>query len=294
MRSFVRLFFILSTSVATHAQKPSKLLLEARLAYEAKDYAACAEKYEAAINGGANPLEPAYNAACCWALLGNADRAFGAVERALHAGWRDVDHLENDADLLSLHSDSRWDVVVQHCRRARERLAASIQAPELRDELLRRMTEDQRVRLNPPAFWEWEKLKEWRRIDADNTAFMKTAIEKHGWPGKSMVGEDGALAAFLLVQHANPDVAFQKKCLPLLAQAVERHEAMASHWAYLTDRILVEEGAPQRFGTQFHDVNGPLVPEPIEDEVNVDARRGEVGLPPLSEYAKQIREVERR
>ena len=103
-----------------------------------------------------------------------------------------------------------------------------------------------------------------------------------------MVGEDGALAAFLLVQHADRDPQFQKKCLPLLEAAVRVGEASASNLAYLTDRVLIAEGKPQRYGTQFQTVGGKSAPFPIEDAENVDARRNAVGLGPLAEYAKQI------
>ena len=118
---------------------------------------------------------------------------------------------------------------------------------------------------------------------------MKTVIERHGWPGKSMVGSDGAQAAFLLVQHADAEPAFQKRCLELLAKAVKQGEATGDQLAYLTDRVLVAEGKPQRYGTQFYTVGGKLAPRPIEDEANVDARRKEVGLPTMAEYERQMR-----
>ena len=79
----------------------------------------------------------------------------------------------------------------------------------------------------------------------------------------------------------------------LLTEAVAQKEAQADHLAYLTDRVLVAEGQPQRYGTQFYTDKGELKPRPIEDEANVDARRKEVGLPPLAEYARQLRELER-
>jgi hypothetical protein len=43
------------------------------------------------------------------------------------------------------------------------------------------------------------------------------------------------------------------------------------------------------YGTQVRsgaDTNDRWVPQPIEDEANVDARRATVGLPPLAEYLK--------
>jgi len=49
--------------------------------------------------------------------------------------------------------------------------------------------------------------------DADNLLRMKEIIAKYGWTGKSLVGTDGATAAWLLVQHSDRDVAFQRLAL---------------------------------------------------------------------------------
>lgn len=131
-------------------------------------------------------------------------------------------------------------------------------------------------------------MKKMREIDARNTAWMKEVVDKHGWPGKSLVGPDGAQKAWLLVQHADQDLAFQKRCLPLLAEAVKKGEAKPEQLAYLTDRVRVADHEKQVYDTQFHEVGGKMEPYPIEDEANVDKRRKEFGLPPLAEYCKMI------
>jgi hypothetical protein len=175
---------------------------------------------------------------------------------------------------------------------------------ELRKELLRRAAEDQEAR---EQFMEWERHKpaadpkadkaadapaarKMREIDRRNTEWMKGIVDRHGWPGKSLVGAEGARAAFLLVQHADHDRPFQKRCLALLAEAVKKGEAAGAHLAYLTDRVRVGDKRKQVYGTQCRTVDGKVVVEPIEDEANVDRRRKEVGLPPLAEYLKQVEE----
>jgi len=286
--------FLVFFAVAIQAEDSAALISQAAAAYEAQDYARAAKLYEAAIEAGPAALSSAYNAACCYARLGRADDAFTRLAKALDAGWRDVERLKADAAFESLHADHRWDLAVQRCQSEMDKYTRSLKGPALREELLKRMNEDQRIRMAAkPGLLEWKKMREWRKIDADNTAFMKTVIEKYGWPGKSMVRDDGAVAAWLLVQHADADVAFQKQCLELLKKAVQQAEASADHLAYLTDRVLVADGKPQRYGTQFHTVNGEQRPLPIEDEANVDARRKDVGLPPMAEYVEQMREMER-
>ncbi|MCH8148566.1 MAG: hypothetical protein IH987_11315 [Planctomycetes bacterium] len=289
MLRIITFSLILLLPLAARGEDTATLISQASTAYEVKDYARSAMLYEVAIMAGASPRVPSYNAACCYALLEKADEAFTWLGQSLDAGWRDVAQLRNDTDFQSLHADPRWEAVVKRCEEVEAAFAKSPKEPVLRDELLERMKEDQRIRFEPDP-----NMSEWRKIDKDNTAYMKKVIDKHGWPGKSLVGADGAMAAFLLVQHASPDTAFQERCLPLLRKAVEQGEARAPDMALLTDRVLVHAGKSQRYGSQFHTVDGQLVPFPIEDEANVDALRKEVGLRPLAEYAKQLRAMQQQ
>ncbi len=112
---------------------------------------------------------------------------------------------------------------------------------------------------------------------------MKVIVAKYGWPLKSMVGGDGGTAAFLLAQHADRDPKFQRRCLDLMAKA-PKGEVASQNLAYLTDRVLVNEGKKQLYGTQFWSVQGTMLPRPIEAEGELDQRRKAVGLSPMSEY----------
>jgi hypothetical protein len=75
-------------------------------------------------------------------------------------------------------------------------------------------------------------------MDDDNTAWLRTAIDEYGWPGRTLVGAEGAHAAWLIAQHADRSPAFQRRCLKLLENAVAAGEAEAADLAYLTDRVL--------------------------------------------------------
>ena len=63
----------------------------------------------------------------------------------------------------------------------------------------------------------------------------------------------------------------------------------ASSLALLEDRVLAREGHPQRYGTQFQQRGGMTRPLPMEEAVH--ARRAEVGLQPLEDYAATLSEV---
>jgi len=278
------------TCIVAQTNDPLESLAHARNAHQTKDFASCATGYSdvaIALPGAPSPL---YRAACCHAMIGHIDLAFEFLNKALDADWHDVDELKGEEDLEALRCDPRWTTVLKRSEEAAVRFQKSCNAENLRGELLNRMKEDQRVRLDPPKLWEFGKLADWRRIDSENTSFMKAVIDKCGWPEKSLVGEVGSLAAFVLVQHAE-NVPFQTKCLSLLTDAVDRGEARPQDRAYLLDRVLVREGKPQRYGTQFQGTGLDLKPYPIDDEANVDARRREIGLPPMAEYAKQLQEI---
>jgi hypothetical protein len=127
-------------------------------------------------------------------------------------------------------------------------------------------------------------------VHADNAKALERIIGEFGWPGSSQVGDDGAEAAWLVLQHAIANPGLQRKCLQLLKAAAEIGEVPAPHAAYLEDRIHAFEGRPQRYGTQFDwDDNGQLSPLPLEDPARVDSYRASVGLGPLSEKIEEVR-----
>jgi len=135
---------------------------------------------------------------------------------------------------------------------------------ELRVELLRRAEQDQRTRHALDRFLaaspdgrmagtdpeEGRAIDRLGEIDAANTGWLRAIVESRGWPTRSLVGEDGARAAWLLAQHADEDPDFQLRCLELMSCA-DPAEVDAVNLAYLTDRVQLALGQEQTFGTQM-------------------------------------------
>ena len=127
-------------------------------------------------------------------------------------------------------------------------------------------------------------------VDSRHLGRLKEIVDQYGWPGKSLVGEDGANAAWLLVQHATQDPKFMKHSRSLMKRAVEKGEASPKDYAYLLDRVRLQDGKPQLYGTQFvQDSKGRLVLQPLKDPEDVDERRRKVGLMPLAQYEAELR-----
>jgi Family of unknown function (DUF6624) len=176
----------------------------------------------------------------------------------------------------------------------------------LREELVKRMKVEQAVReevakavpSTSPTVAEDSKKPEVQaifqkmaRIDRDNLTWLKKVVADKGWPTKSMVGQDGALGAFLIAQHATTDLEFMNTVLSHLRKAYKSGDAEGQWVALMTDRLLVlREKKKQLYGTQLDAKDGKIVPLPIEDEANVDKRRKELGMPPLAEYLKFVSE----
>jgi hypothetical protein len=131
---------------------------------------------------------------------------------------------------------------------------------------------------------------EMEAIHLENASLLLEAFQAIGWPGRSVVDDDGAEAAFLILQHAisRPDV--QRRGLALLLDAVPNGDGSALDAAYLGDRIAMYEGRGQLFGTQFDwDADGMLSPAPIAEPATVDSRRASLGLIPIAEAVAEMR-----
>lgn len=131
---------------------------------------------------------------------------------------------------------------------------------------------------------------EMQAVHEENAAILDRAIQERGWPTSAMVGEDGAEAAWLIMQHAIGLPEFQRKCFKLLKEAAATGEIPPWQPAFLLDRILILERKPQVYGTGFDwDEDGLMSPRPIADPASVDERRAAVGLPPLAEATARHR-----
>jgi Family of unknown function (DUF6624) len=71
---------------------------------------------------------------------------------------------------------------------------------------------------------------------------------------------------------------------------LDRNDIKRMNSAYLEDRIRINEGEPQLYGTQFFGEGENYGPRPIEDLEHVDERRKAAGMESLAEYTKMLKE----
>ena len=126
-------------------------------------------------------------------------------------------------------------------------------------------------------------------IDRNNTSRLKEIVQHLGRPTISLVGEEASYAAWLIIQHADHDTVFQKKCLELMKKT-PKGDVLLPNIAYLTDRVAVNLGKPQTYGTQFYkNTRGEIVPRPIRNPKTVEQRRKRMGLETFEVYTQKMK-----
>lgn len=281
----------------TVSPKYSALIKKADAAWRVKNYRNAGMIFSQAFKlEGKNALAyDRYNAACAWAHAEMKDSAFAQLQYIVaEKMYSKYEEIINDRDLNSLHKDKRWKTLIKDVQLNIEKKEAMLNKP-LIAQLKTIYLDDQEHRkqmdsINSTFGFQSKEVKDlWKTInetDSLNLIQIKQILDEQGWLGPEIVGTDGSTTIWLVIQHA--DQKTQEKYLPMMREAVKNGKADAGELAYLEDRVALKQGKKQKYGTQVtgNRETGIQTVSPIEDEVNVDKRRAEVGLGPLADYLK--------
>lgn len=183
--------------------------------------------------------------------------------------------------------------------------ASTASTPEVAD-LFRRVAKDQLIRfsatiaqthahwargLSDPALGYAYRIVALKGcgVDEANTAWLRERVATHGWFTISAHGPEADQAAFVLIQHADRNPAFQAEMLAKLEKLVQTGETRPLNYAMLFDRVAMHQGRPQRYGSQGRCTgDGHWTAFETEDPATLDQRRASVGLQPHADYVAQI------
>ena len=87
---------------------------------------------------------------------------------------------------------------------------------------------------------------EMERVDSLNQATVFGILDKEGWP--SHLSDKANRAIWIVIDHS--DLAYRSKYLGLVKEKAEHGVLDITDYAILNDRVLMEEGKPQIYGTQ--------------------------------------------
>ncbi len=133
------------------------------------------------------------------------------------------------------------------------------------------------------------------RIDSANLVRIEKIIAQYGYPGKTLVGTPANEAAYYVLQHS-PKI---KQYFPIIESAARKGELPFTRFATMQDRLLMQEGKEQIYGTQGYGFAskgadgkpGPMQMFiwPVGDPKNVNRRRKEAGFPDtVEENARRL------
>ncbi len=279
-------------------QRPNnylQLIKEAKELYKNKEFEKSGKKFSEAffVNGNHGIVSHRYYATYSWFFANEIDSAFSQLfEITKSENINIYDKILADSNLLPLHSDKRWNEVKELFKarveeidsKKNNKLIAILDTIHQDDQKYRK----QKRELEKKYGRDSEEMKaHWKKIgekDSINLIKVKKILDEYGWLGSDIIGRQGNLTLFLVIQHS--DLETQLKYLPKLREAVKKGDIYMANFVLLVDRIALRQGKKQIYGSQFgrDEETGEYYISPLIDPKNVDKRRAEAGLGTLQEY----------
>lgn len=230
---------------------------------------------------------PAYNDAVSAAYEGNVDYAFSLINELIDEDLF-LDEIETDRNFKILHKEAKWATLIDKIKEIKsnyyEDIRLRVKDVQNRDQGIRLLylnTENDSLKV---AIHNYMRTV----VDKDCAEEVCSILDKYGWLGADEIGSEANETLFLGIQHVD-DLIVQEKYLPKLKNAVNSGKAEGWHLAFLTDRILMNQGKKQIYGTQKIISKDPeksfIIPLEYPDKV--DELRGELGMSTLAEALEE-------
>jgi hypothetical protein len=262
-----------------------------------KQYLPAAQKYSAAFKsfGWKGYTTHRYDAARSWAFAGVADSAFFNLERiTAKANFGDFNALEQEPAFAALRSDARWPELIKQAKKNsgineatfNGNLFQLIDSLAREDQKWRHLSREMRNSGNSDSVKLAETYEMMRRTDSLNHLALIDIVARHGFPDYDQLGAEGTHNFWLLMQHQDQHPDFQEDVLKRMEIAVGQQKADGKDYAYLLDRVMVNTGKQQVYGTQMtlNAEGTSFEPKPCVDPENLDKRRASVGLGTIAAY----------
>lgn len=134
-------------------------------------------------------------------------------------------------------------------------------------------------------------IKKLYTIDGQNLKEAKIILAEYGFPSFSLVCKRASHAFWIIIQHYDIDLNFQKKCLLLMMRLKNKNQVNLKDIAYLTDRVRTAEGKKQKFGIQYFIRNNRLILKSVLNMKNIEKWRKEYGLDTIYQQTKRNNRV---
>ncbi len=304
-QNLILVFLLITGSVATGQTMPKEYpywIKQADSLYKKGDYKNSGQAYSMAFKsfGWKGYSSDRYHAACSWALASVPDSAFSNLLRiAMKGNYSGYDYLVRDSNLQSLHSDARWYSIISKVKANKEKIEDNLDKKLIRvlDSLVK---EDQKWRnyivkfdnklLGDDTISRKSILLHLLATDSLNYFHLKNVFHKYGFPNFDLVGVSGSHNFWLLMQHQDSHPQFQEGVLNKMKEEADRGKAELVDYAYLLDRVKVNTGQLQVYGTQMilNSTKTSYEPKPVIDPDKLNERRKGIGLDSIESYIESM------
>lgn len=165
---------------------------------------------------------------------------------------------------------------------------------DLADELKKMAEVDQIAAYIPQGEYKKMSSEQWNAfkdsVFVTHEKRIKQIFDKNGFPGFDLVGKERSNDFWLMVQHSDHNPAFQKEVLEKMKIEVDKENAESSNYGLLVDRVKLNTGKKQVYGTQvtYNMETGQAYPRILEDSLNVNSRRTSIGLEAIEVYLNEM------
>lgn len=137
-----------------------------------------------------------------------------------------------------------------------------------------------------------EKIK--KETFVRHTFILKNILTTYGYPNFDRVGKESSNNYWLCVQHCDHDLKFQEEVLRLMKKELKNKKADSKNYAYLTDRVNINLGKSQIYGTQVEYKDRTAFAKKLKNPKTVNDRRKAVGLDPIENYLSMMTQMHRQ
>lgn len=157
---------------------------------------------------------------------------------------------------------------------------------------------DQKVQQDFIDSFKTGQSKKFEQIEQEtfsrHTPILKQIFQVYGFPNYDLVGKKSSNNYWLCVQHCDQDLPFQQTILAAMEPQVKAKKADSKNFAYLTDRVNINSGKPQIYGTQVTYKDRTAIVKDLADPSYVNQKRLSIGLDSLETYLRMMTTMHRQ
>lgn len=139
--------------------------------------------------------------------------------------------------------------------------------------------------------------EEWKAFKLSTFETHRQRLEEifdvHGFVGYDKAGKEGSGNFWLITQHSDHDSEFQLRVLEKMKQEVMNDNASSSKYAMLVDRVNLNLGEQQIYGSQvaYDQEICQAYSRDLANKEQVNAVRKQVGLEPIEVYLNEMSDI---